>query len=53
MLPGKGHHFIGARRGAADAQASVALRDEPTRDGMEDLVEHGMAKKGLRIGEPT
>src|SRR4029078_4995577 len=43
------HHFIGSLRSAADAQARIALGDEPAGDGMEDFVESGIAD-ALRSG---
>jgi len=51
-------HIVGAGRRSADAQHGVALAQKLARDGMEDLVEHGIAdllRAGMleqRQGEP-
>jgi hypothetical protein len=43
---GERDHLISPSGRTANAQTSVTLRDKATRDGMEDLVEHGVADTG-------
>jgi hypothetical protein len=43
------HHFVGSLGGPADAQARIALGQQPARNEMEDLIEYLVAD-GTRAG---
>ncbi len=49
-LPRKTDHEVGSLRGATDSQHSIAVRQEPFGDRVEDLVERFVSNP-LRAGE--